>query len=86
MSKHGKRLSRLFSKPKDFTWSEAVAVLNSLGYDRVSSGSSHEKFVNRNDKADVYFACRPHPGNELKEYQVRNLCRFLTEKGHEPDA
>ena len=47
MSKVEKLIEQLKSKPKDFTWDEAVKVLNYYGYKQLKGGS-RRKFVNDN--------------------------------------
>jgi hypothetical protein len=44
MSKHEKLINRLLSKPKDFEWSEAVSILESIGFEVISGGGSKRKF------------------------------------------
>ncbi|MBB5439397.1 putative RNA binding protein YcfA (HicA-like mRNA interferase family) [Pedobacter sp. AK017] len=71
MSKIDKLLTRFYSKPKDFTWSEAIKVLNYFGFEEMKkgkTGGSRRKFVNGNK--DVISLHEPHPGNILKGYQI----------------
>lgn len=80
MSKHEKRLERLKTKPRDFTWDEATAVLAACGFDLVRQNGSHRTYLNRH--ADLMFnIAEPHPGNELKTYQVNALLKILEEAG-----
>jgi predicted RNA binding protein YcfA (HicA-like mRNA interferase family) len=79
MSKHAKLLRRLFSKPKDFTWSEVISLMEALGYSLKVTGGSHRKFIHSETKA-AHFICEPHPSKVLKPYQVRDLIAFLKEQ------
>jgi len=40
MAKKDKLLARLFSKPKDFEWSELKALLKGLGFEEVGGTGS----------------------------------------------
>jgi hypothetical protein len=81
MSTKEKLIKRLKNKPKDFTFNEAVNLLELLGYKKYTSGKtsgSRMKFVKDNKP---YFMHRPHPQKVLKEYQVNDLIKRLTEEG-----
>ena len=77
MSKKDKLIKKLKSKPKSFTIDEAKSLITSLGAQETKkgkTGGSRVKFV-YNDKA--LFLHEPHPGNELKPYQVDDIIEFL---------
>lgn len=80
MSKKEKLLEKLKSKPKDFTYNEAKVILNSLGFVENNKGKtsgSRVTFINEfNEKIDLH---KPHPGNELKSYQLIKLINMLKE-------
>ena len=62
MTKRGKLLNRLLTKPKDFTWDELCAVLNGFGYQRISAGKtggSRIRFVHANYPPIIMH--KPHP-------------------------
>lgn len=70
MSKIEKLLTRLRSKPADFTWSEAIRVLRYFGYEEIRMGKtsgSRRKFINGDD---VIILHQPHPSTVLKTYQI----------------
>ncbi|MDI9408773.1 MAG: type II toxin-antitoxin system HicA family toxin [Candidatus Pacebacteria bacterium] len=82
MSKSQKLITRLLGKPKDFTWSELVQLLNSLGFYEHKSGhtgGSKRKFVNpkTNLKISIH---KPHPKEILKSYQVTDIIKSLNKK------
>ena len=81
MSTKDKLIKRLKSVPKDFTWEELVRLLSSLGFEESDKGrtsGSRKAFI----RGSVVFALhRPHPGNILKEYQIKQIIRKLTAEG-----
>lgn len=80
MSRREKALTRLKSKPKDFTWEELAALMTACGYDLKRTGGSGRKFVHI-ATGSVMYMHQPHPSNVLKAYQVREAIDELTEKG-----
>lgn len=80
MSKHEKLLKRLQSKPKDFTWNELATLLGGLGYREVAggkTGGSRRRFVHMT--APAIFVHKPHPGNVVKQYVIRDVLAVLKE-------
>ena len=78
-----KLVRRLRSRPKDFTFDEAVALLSLLGYaldNKGKTSGSRVKFVN-SETGHKIFLHKPHPRNYLLEYQVRRLVAKLEEGG-----
>lgn len=75
MAKIDKLIARLKTVPKNFTWDELVKVLKHFGYEELSkkgkTGGSRRKFVN-NEK-DVINLHKPHPGNIVKQYAIRQV-------------
>lgn len=65
MSKLEKKIKRLQSKPKDFTYDELKNILNNLGFDENNKGKtsgSRVVFENKdfNKKIEIH---KPHPKN-----------------------
>lgn len=82
MGQKEKLIRRLRSHPRDFTFDEAQTLLRYLGFERSNKGAtsgSRVAFVSKKNGALAMH--RPHPGNELKPYQVRQLISVLEEKG-----
>jgi hypothetical protein len=81
MGKKDKLLTRLISKPRDFTFVEARSLLESFGYIMSYSGKtggSRVCFI-RNKK--VFRMHKPHPRKELLAYQIKELIDELKQEG-----
>jgi len=79
MSKDEKLIKRLLSRPNDFTYNELRSLLSHLGYIETQSGKtsgSRVAFINEKDKHIIRLH-KPHPGNELKKYQIDQLIEEL---------
>jgi hypothetical protein len=83
MSKDQKLLMRLLSKPKDFTYNELCRILNSLGYEESQSGKTSGSRVAFIDKSTNHIIRlhKPHPSNELKQYQIELVIEELKSRG-----
>jgi len=83
MSKDQKLIVRLLSKPKDFTYNELCRVLNSLGYEESQSGKTSGSRVAFIDKSTNHIIRlhKPHPSNELKQYQIELVIEELKSRG-----
>lgn len=79
MSKKSKLVDRLLTYPKDFTYDEARTLLGMYGFTEDTKGhASGSRVMFINGALDVNFRLhKPHPGNELKGYQVKELCGFI---------
>jgi len=86
MSKIEKLIARLLSRPTDFTWEELSKVLGHFGYEELKTGKtggSRRKFADK-DK-HIIDLHKPHPGNIVKQYQIRDIINTLTEKRKLPN-
>ena len=83
MSKDQKLIVRLLSKPKDFTYNELCRVLKSLGYEESQSGKTSGSRVAFIDKSTNHIIRlhKPHPSNELKQYQIELVIEELKSRG-----
>jgi hypothetical protein len=82
MSKTEKLIERLLALPKDFTWDELVKILDHFGYREIKNGKtggSRRKFVDAGNH--IISLHKPHPGNILKHYQLKEVVTSLKEKG-----
>ena len=83
LGKKEKLIARLKSKPKDFTLEEAETLLAFFSYFRSEKGKtsgSRIMFVNKMNHEKILLH-KPHPGNELREYQIRQLIEHLSQEG-----
>lgn len=83
MSKNDKLVLKFLSKPKDFTFSELVKLLNYFGYEEVPKGKtagSRRAFVHFSTQHIIRLH-KPHPGTILKGYQVENIIESLKKEG-----
>ncbi len=81
MSKIEKLLDRLLNSPRDFTWDELVKILTHFGYEELvkgKTGGSRRKFADT-DK-NIISLHKPHPGNILKTYAIKEVIAHLKEK------
>lgn len=82
MSRHQKLVDRLKQKPKDFTYPEVVRLMKGFGYEESNVGrtsGSAVAFVNKETQQLVRLH-KPHPGNIVKSYVVKNLLDHLTDQ------
>ena len=82
MSRSDKLQERIKRVPADFTWDELMYFLASLGYDQISTGKtsgSRRKFIN--EKKEIISLHKPHPGNIVKRYAIRQILEILRERG-----
>jgi len=81
MSQKVKLIQRLKSKPKDFTYQEAVSLLSALDLKESNKGKtsgSRVMFLGKGVKITMH---KPHPNNELKSYQIVELIKNLEAEG-----
>ncbi|MGE3920446.1 MAG: type II toxin-antitoxin system HicA family toxin [Gammaproteobacteria bacterium] len=81
MTKANKLLTRLLSKPKDFTWAELVKVLSDFGYKEVSTGKtagSRARFTH--NSLPPITLHKPHPKPILKRYQLEQVIELLKQE------
>ena len=80
MSKHEKLLKRLRNRPKDFRWEELKTLLSGFGYEEDTGRGSRRKFLNPKTGVSISLH-QPHPRNELKSYQVKDVLDHLRQEG-----
>jgi len=80
MSKKHKLLKKIMSKPpkRDITYKELESLLTGLGYQKIEGSGSRISFYNF-EFDNLIELHRPHPGNELKFYQVKLIQEKLNE-------
>ena len=83
MSKIEKAKSRLSSRPKDYTFSEARYLLSQLGFEERTKGKtsgSRVGFYRVSDKA-VVLMHKPHPGDVMSLGAIDDLADYLEQLG-----
>ncbi len=86
MSRIEKLIFRLLSVPKDFTWEELTKLLGLFGFVELKkgkTGGSRRKFAD--EMKNVIILHKPHPGNIVKEYAIKQVITQLKEKGYIKD-
>lgn len=82
MGQKDKLIKRLISNPKNFTFSEAEALLKYFDYSRSDKGrTSGSRVMFTSDKYPPITMHKPHPQKELKTYQVKQLIDVLKQEG-----
>jgi hypothetical protein len=77
MATREKLVMRLKAQPKDFEWKELKQLLRMLGYVEKQGQGSRVKFSGEGlPKLSLH---KPHPGNIMKHYAVKQVCETLTE-------
>lgn len=77
MSKKEKLIARLLSRPKDFHYEEAKAILEYFGFEENHKGKTSGSRVEFVRGKDTLLMHKPHPSGELKGYQVKQLIETL---------
>ncbi len=83
VSRKEKLIEWFLSKPKNFTYDDLRKLLSLLGYDEIVHGKtsgSRVAFINA-ESGHIIRLHKPHPGNELKKYQVNFIFDELKSKG-----
>ncbi|MCK5662596.1 MAG: type II toxin-antitoxin system HicA family toxin [Thiotrichaceae bacterium] len=79
MSKKEKLIQKLLLA-KTFKFSELVSLLKMLGYTEIQGDGSRVKFDNGKPE-DLINLHKPHPGNEMKAYAVKQVKEKLQRGG-----
>jgi predicted RNA binding protein YcfA (HicA-like mRNA interferase family) len=79
MSQIDKLRARICARPRDFTWDELVKLLGAYGFEEFIKGKtagSRRQFFNPTTQIAISLH-KPHPGNILKEYQLKEIIALL---------
>ncbi len=77
MSKKDKLIARLLTVPKDFTYDELRTLLCYLGFEERSKGKTSGSRVEYAKEDKTILLHKPHPNNQLKPYQIRDIIKKL---------
>ena len=80
MGKREKLMARFKTVPADFKWRELTLLMKALGYQEIQGSGSRVKFENGNADQMINLH-RPHPGNIVKRYALRQLIEKLVQGG-----
>ncbi len=80
MGKREKLIARFKTIPADFKWQELTLLMKALGYQEIQGNGSRVKFENGNAHHMINLH-RPHPGNIVKRYALRQLNEKLVQGG-----
>ena len=78
MTRTDKLIARFKKAKNDFTWNELISMLEILGYRQQQGAGSRVRFENGNPEQKINLH-KPHPGNEVKVYVIRELRKKLKE-------
>lgn len=82
MGQKEKLIRKLRSRPKNFTFQEAEALLGYLTYQRFNKGkTSGSRVLFYSEGRAPILLHKPHPRKELLEYQVKQLLEVLEQEG-----
>ena len=82
MGKKDKLIRKIKSRPKDFTFEEAETLLKYLEYERYDKGkTSGSRVIFKSNEHPSIMLHKPHPNNELKSYQIKQLIETLEQEG-----
>jgi hypothetical protein len=81
--KHKRTLEALYADPVSGTlvWADVESLLVAAGCEVIEGNGSRVRFVL---EGRVLFVHRPHPQEEAKRYQVKDVRTFLKEAGVTP--
>lgn len=77
-----KLIERFKSQPKDFTFDEMEKLLSIFGYVKSCKGkTSGSRVIYKNGNKRPIMLHKPHPGNIIKSYAIKQILNDLTEAG-----
>ena len=73
---------RFLKMPSDFTFDEMQRLLKGYGYERGNKGkTSGSRLIFKNGDKRPIMLHKPHPGNLVKEYAMKQVMEDLRETG-----
>lgn len=79
MNRQEKLLKRFATLPKDFTFEEVISLFRIYGFTIDNKGAtSGSRVIFRNEEKNMtYIMHRPHPGNTVKGYVMKQIQVFI---------
>lgn len=82
MGSKEKLIERFKRQPNDFTFDEMERLLSIFGYEKSNKGkTSGSRVIYRNENKRPIMLHKPHPGNIIKGYAMRQVLDELKEAG-----
>lgn len=82
MGTKDKLIARFKTLPSDFTYDELIRLLGALGYEFNNRGrTSGSRVIFKDIKGNFIMIHRPHPGNIVKMYAMKQIYDELSNKG-----
>ena len=82
MGTREKLRERFLKLPSDFTFDEMQRLLEGYGYERSNKGrTSGSRLIFKNVDKRPIMLHKPHPGNIVKEYAMKQVLEELREAG-----
>lgn len=82
MGRREKLRERFRKMPSDFTFDEMLALLEGYGYEKVEKGrTSGSRVIFKNGDKRPIMLHKPHPGNVVKGYAMKQVYDDLEEAG-----
>ena len=73
---------RFLKMPSDFTFDEMQRLLEGYGYEKSNKGkTSGSRLIFKNGAKRPIMLHKPHPGNIIKEYAMKQVLEDLKEAG-----
>ena len=77
-----KLIERFLTMPSDFTFDEIRRLLGYYGYEQVNKGkTSGSRVLFKNENKRPIMLHKPHPGNIVKNYALKQVYEDLKEAG-----
>ena len=77
-----KLIERFKSLPTNFTFEEMERLLSIFGYEKSDNGkTSGSRVIFKNGDKRPIMIHKPHPGNVIKGYAIRQVLNDLTNEG-----
>ena len=77
-----KLIERFKQHPKDFTFDEMTKLLECFGYIKSNKGkTSGSRVIFKCEGKQPIMLHKPHPGNIVKSYVIKQVYEYLTESG-----
>lgn len=75
-----KLINKLKQCPKTFKWVDLRSLLIKSGFSETQGAGSRVRFFNKKYNCAIILH-KPHPGNEVKQYVIRDLRNTLIKMG-----